>query len=78
MSNAFDFDRTLKTESNLPHFNRNCIIKNLDDFERDEADVCLWRAGLLNPKKKGITICYITNMCLVMFLRRGKENSVQY
>ena len=41
MSNTFDFDRTLKTESNLRHFNRNCIIKNLDGFERDEADcVC--------------------------------------
>ena len=38
MSNICDFDRTLKTECNLQHFTRNCRIKNLDDFERDEAD----------------------------------------
>ena len=28
----------------------------LDDFERDEADVNLWGAGLLNVKDKGMTI----------------------
>ena len=39
MSNICDFDRILKTECNLQHFTRNCRIKNLDDFERDEADV---------------------------------------
>ena len=44
-------------------------IKNLDDFERDEADAYLWRAGLLNVKEKGMTICYIMNRCLVMVLR---------
>ena len=38
MSNICDFDRILKTECNLKHFTRNCRIKNLDDFERDEAD----------------------------------------
>ena len=38
MSNIYDFDRILKTQCNLQHFTRNCIIKNLDDFERDEAD----------------------------------------
>ena len=38
MSNICDFDRILKTECNLQHFTRNCRIKNLDDFERDEAD----------------------------------------
>ena len=57
MSNICDFDRILKTEWNLQHFTRNCRIKNLDDFERDEADVNLWRAGLLNEKEKGVTIC---------------------
>ena len=33
-----DFDRILKTECNLKHFTRNCRIKNLDGFEREEAD----------------------------------------
>ena len=28
-----------KTECNLQHLTRNCRIKNLDDFEREEADV---------------------------------------
>ena len=36
MSNICDFDRILKTECNLLF--RNCTIKNLDDFERDEDD----------------------------------------
>ena len=38
MSNICDFDRIWKTECNLQNFTRNCRIKNLDDFERDEAD----------------------------------------
>ena len=78
MSNTCDFDRIMKTECNLQHFTTNCRIKNLDDFERDEADANLWRGGLLNVKKKGITIRYIMNSCLVMFLRRGKVNALQY
>ena len=57
---------------------RNFSIKNLDDFERDEADMYLWRAGLLNVKEKGMTICYNMGRCLVMFLKRGKVNVVQY
>ena len=72
MSNICDFDRILKTECNLQHFTRNCRIKNLDDFERDEADAYLWRGGGLNVKKKGM------NRCLVMFLRGGKVNALQY
>ena len=56
MSNICDFDRILKTECNLQHFTRNCRIKNLGDFERDEADAHLWRAGILNVKEKGMTI----------------------
>ena len=72
--NTCDFDRILKTECNLQHFTRNCRIKNLDDFERDEADAYLWRAGLLNLKEKGMAICYIINRCLVMILRGGKVN----
>ena len=43
MSNICDFDRILKTECNFQHFTRNFKIKNLDDFERDEADVYLRR-----------------------------------
>ena len=68
MPNIFDFDRILK----------NCRIKNSDDIERDEADAYLWRAELLNVKEKGMTICYIMNKCLVMFLRGEKVNVVQY
>ena len=52
-------------------FTRNYRIKNLDDFERDEADAYFWRAGLLNVNEKGIIICYILKRCLVMFLRGG-------
>ena len=59
MTNICDFGRILKTECNLQHFTRNCRIRTLDDFESDEADVCLWRGGLLNVKEKGMTICYI-------------------
>ena len=65
MSNICDFNRILKTECNLQHFTRNFRIKNLDDFERDEADAYLWRAELLNVKEK--RIMNIMNRCLVMF-----------
>ena len=73
-----NFDRSLKTYCNLQHFTRNCRIKNLDDFERNEVDTYLWRAGLLIVKDKGTSIRYIMNKCLVMFLRRGKVNVMQY
>ena len=78
MSNLCDFEGILKTECNLQHLTRNCRIKNLDEFKRDEADAYLWRAGLLNVKEKGMTICYIMIRCLVMFLRGEKVNIVQY
>ena len=78
MSNICDFDRVFKTGCNLQHFTRNCRIKNLDDFERDEADVYLWGAGLVNVKKKGMTICYLMSRCWVMFLRGGKVNVVKH
>ena len=78
MSNICDSDRILKTEYNLQHFTRNCRIKNFDDFVRDETDAYLWRAGFLNVKERGMTIHYIMNWCLVMFLRGGKVNVVQY
>ena len=71
-----DFDRILKTKCKLQHFTRNCRNKNLSDFERDEAGAYLWRAGLLNVKEKGMTICYIRNRCLVMFLRGGFLRSI--
>ena len=78
MSNISDFDRILKTECKLQHFTRNCRIKNLDEFERDETDAYLWRAGILNVKEKGVTICYIMNTSLVMFLRGGEVNVLEY
>ena len=62
----------------LPTFHQKPQIKNLDDFERDEAGTYLWRAGLLNEKEKGMTICCIINRYLVVFLRGGKVNVVQY
>ena len=57
MSKVCDFEGISKTECNLQHLTRNCRIKNMDDFERDEAGTYLWRAGLLNVEKKGMTIC---------------------
>ena len=78
MTNIDDFDRILKAQCNLQHFTRNCRIKNLNHFERDEEDGNLWRTGLLNVKEKGMTICYIINKCLVMFLRGQKVNVVEY
>ena len=78
MSNVCDFEGILKTECDLQHLTSNWRIKNLDDFERDEVDVYLWRVGLLNMTEKGINICYFMNRCLVMFLRGEKVNVVQY
>ena len=75
MSNICDFDRILKTEWNFQYFNRNF---EKDDFEKDEAEAYLWRAGLLNVKEKGKIICYIMNRCLVMFLRGGKVNVAEF
>ena len=78
MSHICDFERILKTECNLQYLTKDCRIKNLDDFEKYETDAYLWRAGLLNEEEKGMTICYIMNKCLGMFLRGGKVNVVQY
>ena len=78
MFNICDFSRIFKTECNLQHFTRNCKTKNLDDSERDEADPYSWRAGLLNLKEQGMTIRSIMNRSLVMFLRGGKVNVMQY
>ena len=61
----------------LATFHPNCRIKNLDDFERDEADAYMWREWLLNVKENGMTIYYIMNRFLVMFLREGKVNVVE-
>ena len=76
MSKLCDFEGILKTECNLQHLTRNFRIKNLDDFEGDEADTYLWRAGLLNVNEKEMTKRYIMNKCLVMFLRGEKVNIV--
>ena len=77
MSDICDFDRILKTDCSLQHLTRNCKIKNLDDFGKDEADSYLWRVGLLNVKEQRMTICYIMSRCLVMFLRGVKVNVEQ-
>ena len=58
------------------HFTRNCRIKNLDYFEGDDTDMYLWRAGLLSVTEKEMTICYIMNWYLIIFLREGKVNIV--
>ena len=52
MFSISDIDRTMETDCNLRHFTGNCGIKNLDDFEGDNANTYLWRAGLLNVKEK--------------------------
>ena len=54
------------------------ITNLLNDFERDEADDYSRRTGLLNVKEKGKTIIYTMKRCLVMFLRGGKVNVLQY
>ena len=82
MSNIGDFNRILITVCNLQHFTRKCRIKNLNDFERDEAYAYLWRAGLLNVKEKGMTICYIVNRreskcCAVLMKHCHKVNAEQ-
>ena len=46
MSNVCDFGRILKTQCNLEYFTRNFRSKDLDEFERIEADANLWRAEL--------------------------------
>ena len=78
MSNTWDLERILKTDFNLQHFTKNCRIKNFDDSGRDQTDAYLWRVRVLFVKEKGMTICYIMNRCLVIFLRGEKVNVVQY
>ena len=78
MSNLCDFEGILKTECDLQQLARNWRIKNLDDFERDEEEVYLWRTVLLNMKEKGMNICYFMNRCLVMLLRGEKVNVMHY
>ena len=74
MSNICDFDRILKTECSLQHFTRNYIIKNLDEMKQMRQTLFVES----NVKEKGMAIYYIMNKCLVMFLRGGKVNVVQY
>ena len=40
----------------LATFHQKLQVKNLDNFQREEADAYLWKAGLLNMKEKGMTI----------------------
>ena len=53
-------------------------MKNLDDFEKDEAEAYLWTAGLLNMKEKRMIIYYIMSRYFVMFFRGRKVNVVEY
>ena len=39
----------------------------MDDIERDEVDVYLKKAAVLNVKEKGETIHYLMSRCLVKF-----------
>ena len=81
MSNICDFDRILKTEWNLQHFTRNCRIKNLDDFKRDEADACFWENRTFKCKgERNNHIPHYEQVVtfLVMFLRGGEVNVVQH
>ena len=57
----------------LATFHQKLRIKNLDGFERDEADASLCRAGLLNVREKGMNIRYIMNRCLVNVFERRES-----
>ena len=52
MFSISDIDRIMETDCNLRHFTGNCGTKNLNDFEGDNGNTYLWRAGLLNVKEK--------------------------
>ena len=65
----------LKTECISPETSVLRICMALKEMRQTPY---LWRAGLLNMKEKGMTTCYIMNRWLVMFLREGKVNVVQY
>ena len=65
-----------------------CKLNATCNISPETAELRIWmtlkemrqmrRAGLLNVKEKGMTICYIMNSCLIMFLRGEKVNVVQY
>ena len=66
-----DFDRILKTECNLKHFTRNCRIKNLDGFEREEADEYLWRTFKCEGERN-IYMLHYEQMFGNVFGKKGK------
>ena len=70
MSNRCYFERILKTEYNLQHFKRNCRIKNLDYFERHEADAYLRRAGLKCEGKRNDHMLHYERVFGNVFERR--------
>ena len=45
---------------------------------KETRQTCICGEQDLYVKKKGMTMCYIMNRCLVMFLRGGKVNVVEY
>ena len=73
MSNRCYFERILKTEYNLQHFKRNCRIKNLDNFERHEADAYLRRAGLKFEGKRNDHMLHYERVFGNVFERRQSK-----
>ena len=73
MSNRCYFERILKTEYNLQHFKRNCRIKNLDNFERHEADAYLRRAGLKFEGKRNDHMLHYERVFGNVFERRESK-----
>ena len=71
-SNICDCEGILKPECKLQHLTRNFRIKNLDDFERDEADV-LSRTFKCEGERNDHMLHYEQ-----VFLRGEKANVVQY
>ena len=55
------------------NFTRNCRIKNLDEFERDEGDAYLWRAEILIVKEKGMTILHYDQVLGNIFQSRESK-----
>ena len=76
MSDICDFDRILKTECNLQHFTQNCRIENMDDFERGRRVFVESRTFKCKGERNDHIPHY--DQLLVMFLRGGEVNVVEY
>ena len=76
MSKIFDFDRILKTECNLLNFTRNCRIKNL--WKSWVRHIFVESRTFKCEEERNDHMLHCVNRCLVMFLRGGKVNVVEY